>query len=214
MCTLSSEELKARTYFYALANKLVANRPSEELAEVVDADQTRKAIELLGMGEQECMRQFTECLGLLADVDARSKEYSKLLIGFQNPVAPPWESVYAESGKVVFGPGTVSVRRSYENAGMVPRAYPPVADDHIAQELRFLGELALQMWRSAEGGNEAAFEAAREATSVFLRDHLLKWVGYYARDLATKTEEADRAFYPKVAAAIASFAKADFDRVA
>lgn len=110
------------------------------------------------------------------------------------PKAPPWESVWRERDKLLFGKHTEEVFAFYadwgvgiENAGHDP-------EDHLGLELAF----ALFLLRAMSGGEPAKSGrglAPREALVAFLERHILPWAG---RCLEKASQEAETVFYRNV----------------
>lgn len=101
------------------------------------------------------------------------------------PVARPWESVWREKDKLLFGEQTMRVRGQYAAWGLTVDNFGHVPEDHIALELAFCVHL---LHRMATGGNEAA----AKALAAFLNEHLLQWA---ALCLRKASEEATETFY-------------------
>lgn len=101
------------------------------------------------------------------------------------PVARPWESVWREKDKLLFGEQTMLVREQYAAWGLTVDNFGHIPEDNIALELAFCVHLLHHM---ATGGNEAA----AKALAVFMDEHLLQWA---APCLRKASEEATEAFY-------------------
>jgi TorA maturation chaperone TorD len=149
----------------------------------------------------------------LATLDAASKnpedlkiEYTRLLIGPGKLPAPPWESVYTTGERVIFQRSTLEIRNFYRSQGLLPELYPKVADDHIALELDFLRLLAERALTAFQTNEQESYQEALTASSDFLNEHLLTWVGKFASDLV---ESEKGTFYPLAAQALARFIDED-----
>ena len=75
------------------------------------------------------------------DMEALEQDYLRLFVGLGTPMAPPWESTWADDARLLFQRQTLDVRYWYRSAGLEvanPHAEP---DDHIGFELEFIGRL-------------------------------------------------------------------------
>lgn len=110
------------------------------------------------------------------------------------PMAPPWESVWCEKDKLLFGKHTEEVFNFYaawevviENAGHDP-------EDHLGLELAF----ALFLLQAMHGGQSVMSDQGQtphEALLFFLERHILAWAGLC---LKKASKEAESVFYQKV----------------
>ena len=103
-------------------------------------------------------------------------DYTRLFIGVDRVLAPPWESVHLNNEHLLFQEQTLQVRSWYSQFGweVIQRKKEP--DDHIAVELNFLSRLAQLGLQALEVKDRAAFEKTLEAQRRFMSEHLLKWV--------------------------------------
>jgi TorA maturation chaperone TorD len=128
------------------------------------------------------------------------RDFSRLFIGPQTLLAPPWESVYVGKERLLFQEQTLQVRQAYLQYGLLPEKFKQEADDHIGLELDFmyqLANLALQKLDSQhnqrnqpdleeqEGGELTIYLKVLTDSLNFLENHLLKWVGDLTRDMKT-----------------------------
>ncbi|MFN2356106.1 MAG: molecular chaperone, partial [Desulfopila sp.] len=63
-------------------------------------------------------------------------EYARLFVGPFELLAPPYGSVYLETGRRLMGDSTIAVQHMYTNAGLTLDVQE--APDHIALELEFM----------------------------------------------------------------------------
>ena len=220
--TLETDALQARWYLYTFFQALLGGAPDEALAQAADVDLAQEALEVLGRALGDDDRPLTlvaAYAALSTDVAAVAKEYTRCFIGPGRLPAYPWESMYVGEEKRLFSSVTLAVRNFYRSYGFLTAGYPNVADDHLAIELHFLGELAGRAASCCAGSKPAgatpaaALELLRTSYE-FLDEHLGRWVfryvddfarhgGFYGsvmRDLATFLE-ADRAFLSAVVGA-------------
>ncbi len=109
-----------------------------------------------------------------ANMELLQAEYTRLFInGYPNTPCPPYESVYLE--KRMLGEASLKVQNAYNqwdmtvDSGLV---------DHIATEFEFLAFLY-----SAESINPAIGIEARNSSSLFIREHICRWVPKFIDDL-------------------------------
>jgi TorA maturation chaperone TorD len=85
-----------------------------------------------------------------APIDDLTQEYTRLFIGLERTLAPPYESVYLSRDHIMFERQTLEVRDYYKKAGLeIPRLHKE-PDDHIGYELLFASFLCGQESTSAQ----------------------------------------------------------------
>lgn len=201
------EELEvqsARRYLYALGQLLLGSEPTAERLASLDAGLIAEAIAICGLPDDAGLAEALAMLG--ENIEGARALYTRLLIGPVTPTATPWESTYRSHSKALFRQETLDVRNAYRTQGLLPQAYPKVADDHIAIELGFLAALAERMAEGLQTGDAQAVAAAREASRAFVDEHLSRWAAAYADDLAV---EAPGSAYAAAARLMAELAKRD-----
>lgn len=104
---------------------------------------------------------------LAAEAQLLHQEHLLLFSG-PGPLAPPWESVWREKERLLFGEQTVLVRQCYNEWGLELVDAGRSPEDHLGFELAFVVHL-LQA--------QAARPDAKilEALTDFLDEHLLQW---------------------------------------
>ncbi|MDL2272466.1 molecular chaperone TorD family protein [Desulfovibrio sp. OttesenSCG-928-I05] len=121
------------------------------------------------------------------------QDHLKLFSG-PAPVAPPWESVWRERQRLLFGEATISVRAAYATWGLSAERAGREPDDHLALELGFLAWL-LQHGLADTTQQECAGETPHKAIVRFLDEHVLLWAD---ECLGTAARAADSLFYRHV----------------
>lgn len=112
------------------------------------------------------------------------------------PKAPPWESVWCEKDKLLFGRRTEEVFNFYAAWGVAVENSGHDPEDHLGLELAF----ALFLLQAMLGGQPVKSEqgqAPHEALVFFLERHILPWAGPC---LQKASEEAESVFYQKIPA--------------
>lgn len=103
------------------------------------------------------------------------EDYTRLFIGLEQTLAPPYESVYLSRDHIMFEKQTLAVRRFYERFGLQALKIGIEPDDHIGLELSFLAHLCRLASAASETNTAPSAEEIRGALGTFLRDHLLLW---------------------------------------
>ncbi len=90
---------------------------------------------------------------------------------------PPYESVYREQAKRVFGELTVEVLREYRRFGLgLTSGLENEPPDHISFELEFMHLLCRREAEAGEKDNRDEALRFRLAEQAFLREHLMTWL--------------------------------------
>jgi TorA maturation chaperone TorD len=108
-------------------------------------------------------------------LDELRVDYTRLMLGVDRVLAPPWESVYFSEDRLVFQEQTMQVRAWYRRFGVEAANHEQEPDDHIGLEFAFVAHLAQQALVALEQQEQAAFEHVLAAQREFLSEHLLKW---------------------------------------
>lgn len=203
--------LTGRTYLYSIFHSLLGFEPTNETLAAWSNETTEQALGLFlpierpaEMVDREAESAFQQ--DREDPLDQVKNEYTRLFVGPSDLVAPPWESVYMTSERLLFQESTLAVRDAYRSEGFIPAEYPHVADDHIALELDFMARLALRAQDAYERKNESEAVAALKSSESFLSEHLLQWVPLY---LAGIRRAANARFYPVVVGRLSKFVAFD-----
>lgn len=122
------------------------------------------------------------------------RDHAQLFVGPEIAV-PPWESVWRDKDRLLFGESTFAVRAAYARFGLGADRPGNEPDDHLGREFGFLGHLAGLAASGAEAPESRAFMESPttlesptskgfptfmpdtlDAARAFLDDHLLMWV--------------------------------------
>jgi TorA maturation chaperone TorD len=116
--------------------------------------------------------------GAMTDADFQDLQvdYTRLFIGVDGVLAPPWESVHRSREHLLFQEQTIRVRQWYLQYGLQVIEQGKEPDDHVGLELVFLAHLARRGLAALEEGNEERFDALLTAQRRFLAQHPLQWV--------------------------------------
>lgn len=148
-----------------------------------------------------------------ADFDDLHWDFTRLFIGPEAPLAPPWESVYVSRDKLLFQKNTQLVQQYYQTYGFRLASGELEAADHIGFELDFLYHLSEQTVALTEAGAQegADFQRLLAAQLTFLRQHLLAFVEPFSRHLYN---HAQTDFYRALSTVLTHFAQQDARRLA
>lgn len=108
-----------------------------------------------------------------------------------SPKSPPWESVWLERDKLLFGRQTEKVHNFYADWGIEIQQAGSEPEDHLGLELAFLLFL-LHVDRTTPPEDAQKRVNVQKALRSFMDDHLLLWAGDC---LSTASREASTVFY-------------------
>ncbi len=134
------------------------------------------------------------------------KDFAQLFVGPFMVPAPPYGSVYLESGRRVCGDSTMEVMAHYREEGLDLALKEPA--DHVAVELEYMYLLAVREMTAVAAGDEAGAAGYLAKQRDFLLRHLGAWVPML-RDRIV--ESARTGFYRRLARNADSFIRADLD---
>ena len=198
--------LSARAYVFSALHRLLGSEPTKELLDAVSSEESLAALSLFE-GECEAAAKLKNvllsCRNLdEATVDAIRSEYTRLFLGPDKLIAPPWESCYTSKERALFQESTLHVRSWYQQYSYVPAGYPTHPDDHISLMMHFL---ALTTERAKVCFDEnllCGYKSLLEGQKLFAKNHILNWMDAYSSDL----EKSDtKLLYPQLVRAMADF---------
>ena len=110
------------------------------------------------------------------DLPALKEDFTRLFVGLEQTLAPPYSSVYLGKEGIMFDKETLKVREIYRRFGLELDMEDIVPDDHIGIELHFLSTLCREVAAAIESSDETQREFNREGIRSFLESHLLLWI--------------------------------------
>jgi len=116
------------------------------------------------------------------DLEELLWEYTRLFIGPYKLPCPPWESVYTSPKRLMMQDAADQVLQLYRDAG-VNLDTPDIMPDHIGAELNFLALLLRKSQSEAAGEDRITI-----LIDHILKDHLLKWLPDFTRDMENAAE--------------------------
>lgn len=124
---------------------------------------------------------------------ALAEDHARLFAG-PSPLAPPWESVWLEREKLLFGERTAQIARLYADWGLASAAHEP--PDHLGLELAFLAML-LELASQKPEGPASTGQAALDTAKLLLGEHILQFAPAL---LKAASQAAQSGFYAQAAA--------------
>ena len=206
--------LANRLFLYSLLYKCFGREPDRAQLELLASEQTGESFSLIGGEMLEKVPAFLQQIRRdLEDVNfpERAKdEYTRLFVGPEHLVAPPWESVYQGEDAMLFQQVTLEVREAYRAFGLQAEAYRRVPDDSLALELAFMSTLAERVLEAFRDGDEAGIRTNLEGSLEFLKKHLLHWVPKFLERMEKSPTDL---LYPQLCLILDHFLKKDAETV-
>lgn len=172
----------------------------------------KDTLEKLGALKQALNAVCPEAVELVAgmmeetDLEQLKIDFSGLFVGPFKLLAPPYGSVYLESGRQVMGASTVDAQNRYKEAGLDISGNVKEAPDHIALELEFMYYLVFKEIESLEQTGLEKMIDYQKKQRQFLERHLGVWVSKFA---ANVEKYATTDFYRNLAAVTKIFVQKD-----
>ena len=122
------------------------------------------------------------------ELDGVRRDYSRLFVGPDRLLAPPWESVYLSREHLLFEKETLAVRKFYNRFNVQAPNLNTEPDDHIALELAFMAHLCTLGLVALEQNDTAGLETSLQAQRDFMAQHLLRWGPQFCQRVITRAE--------------------------
>lgn len=156
----------------------------------------------------EALLRMHEELGSPGAIERVRSDYARLFLGVGKSKAPPWESVYRSTDRMVWQEPAYRVLEHYARAGFGYDDMKTLPPDHVGRELLFVATLLAEAASSEEPERGALAAACR----AFLEQHVLAWVPRFAADVkAHASTEFFRALAVGLDAELASEAGTSVD---
>ena len=134
-----------------------------------------------------------DLLALDDQVEANIRwDYTRLFVGPSKLLAPPYESVYCSSQRLVMQESTAKIREEYQEAGLSVLAQGEIPDDHVAIEFEFMKSLCAIALNTLEHEQWRELGSVLECQEKFLAEHLTQWIPRFTHDIQ---ENANTSFY-------------------
>ena len=198
--------LAGRAYVFSCLHRLLGSEPTKELLDAVSCEESLAALALFEGDSEAAVKLktvFASCHGLdAAAVDAVSSEYTRLFLGPDKLIAPPWESCYTAKERALFQESTLHVRSWYQQYSYVPAGYPSHPDDHISLMMHFLALTTERAKACFEQELLCGYKNLLEGQKLFEKNHILNWMDAYCADM----DKSDtKLLYPQLVSAMAAF---------
>lgn len=105
-------------------------------------------------------------------------EYAALFLGFGEPQAPPWESMYRTTERFMFGSPAYRVRTAMLQFGVAVAANYRQPEDHLGLELMLLAAAS----DAAAAGEAPEWRESARQQAEFIATHPLGWIADLERD--------------------------------
>lgn len=124
------------------------------------------------------------------------QDHTRLFIGLERILAPPYASVYLSEEHLLFEKPVLDVRRFYKKIGLQVNPKKREPDDHIGFEMYCLCFLCENVAQAGEQENTQTVAKYQTELREFLSDHLNSWLYAF---LSRVTDNAQTPFYNGVA---------------
>jgi TorA maturation chaperone TorD len=128
--------------------------------------------------------------------------YTKLFVGPNELLAPPYGSVYLDGEKIVMGDSTMAAIKMYEDQGLSMDGDFKNLPDHIAVEMEFMYYL---IFMETEALEKSEWDRSRDfikTQELFLDQFLNRWVKPFCDKIKQGT---DNEFYTSLADCVSVF---------
>jgi putative dimethyl sulfoxide reductase chaperone len=207
----------ARQMGYDVLRRFFIEEPSREYLslfiqeKLLDLFPFQKESELIATGVETVREYLSKTNVILSSKDYEELhwDYTRLLIGPFEVPAPPWESVYLRTDRLLFQKTTMDVRRMYKKFGLKAAEYGLEADDHIGLELDFmyrLNSLGIESSATVLDTSVPEIVYLLKEQKSFMDNHLGKFAPAFAKNVR---EHADTGFYKGMAMILAGFIEMD-----
>lgn len=166
------EERLRQQVAWSVLGRLFSAPPDQRLIDTVRSEELLEEWPIQGSRTRQARAHLLASAASGEDADAIGGDYRRLFFGPDKLPAPPWESVYRDESRLVFGDATIDVRREFASYGVQVPLLDREPDDHISLELEFLAMLL----GIADGtGDEAAAAQALDDHDRFVSEHVGRW---------------------------------------
>lgn len=110
------------------------------------------------------------------DLDMVKEDFTRLFIGLESTLAPPYESVTIGRDHLLFDQNTLDIREEYIRFGLEISRRGVEPDDHIGCILEFVSLLCQKTVDAFNTDHLSDAETFQRAASAFIRKHLLNWI--------------------------------------
>lgn len=137
-------------------------------------------------------------------------EYSRLFVGPFKVLAPPYGSVYIDSGRILMGDSTLDIIHIYREAGLVFRERFKEVPDHITIELEFLHFITYKELAALHSNNNDDLKKYRKTQVLFMNNFFGKWIFPFCEHILSSTENS---YYRNLAECLQQFTRSEMERI-
>lgn len=136
------------------------------------------------LGNADCLTGLETMQSYCIELDASrllqtSNDFHDLFIGPHNLLAPPWSSVYLDSGKLIFGPTALAVRELFLTQGFVIPEGNAEPSDHASYEWQFMADMGERVLIASQAGNTGDADRSAKVRAYFFTCFLNPWMGSF-----------------------------------
>ena len=137
-------------------------------------------------------------------------EYSRLFLGPFKVLAPPYGSVYIDSGRILMGDSTLDIMHLYREAGLVFRDGFKEVPDHITIELEFLHFITYQELSALHSNNNDDLKKYRKTQVLFINNFFGQWIFPFCEKILSNTKNS---YYRSLAECLQQFTQSEMERI-
>ena len=200
--------LAGRAYVFSALHRLLGSEPTKELLDAVGSSESMEAVRLFESADSDAPEKLRNVLLSCheAELDRVKDEYTRLFLGPDKLIAPPWESCYTAKERALFQESTLHVGSWYQQYSYVPSGYPSHPDDHISLMMHFLALTTERAKACFEMDLACGYKSLLEGQKLFEKNHILNWMDAYCEDMG---KSDTKMLYPQLVCAMAEFVRYD-----
>jgi len=132
----------------------------------------------------------------LENIVSLQQDYTRLFIGLEKILAPPYASVYLSEDHLLYEQPFFDVRQFYKKIGLSVNPQKKEPDDHIGFELYCLSFLCENAAQAVDANEPKKLGEFQSALREFLSGHIKSWLDSF---LSQVMDKAQTTFYHGVA---------------
>lgn len=186
--------LEIRLFYYNFLKSIFLSEPTKDLIKLILEENIvnnlpfQEEKKLIDEGVNE-IKNFLSEKDILSDKNFEDLhwDYTRMFIGPDKLLAPPWESAYLNEERLLFQEQTMKVRMEYIKHSFISQNHGYEPDDHIGLELDFMSKLSEKLLEAYEKSKEEEFIEVLKSGQSFLNNHLLKWCDMFTKDIVNNS---------------------------
>jgi len=152
--------------------------PVELFAEIISCAEVQFSKDLSSLSSEELQNVYHEA----------KIEFTRLFVGPYHLEAPPYESVYRHSNRLMMQDITMNVKEFYRENGYERNKVYKEPDDQIGVELEFMYALSEDALKAFEERNVENLKRILSVQEQFMELHLLKWLPQFCQDILKSSQ--------------------------